>query len=161
MFTNRKVVPCGLAFSFLATTFIFGADKPKLPDGPGKAATITLCGTCHAAELVMNRRETIDGWNGVVEDMIRRGAKGSDDEFGEVVDYLVANFPKVTAAAKINVNKASAKDLASGLGITDDQAAAIVQHREAKGAFKSIEDLQKVPGIDSSVIEAKKSKLDF
>ena len=161
MLTIHRLVLCGGAFSLFATAIIFGADKPKLPEGPGKAATIKLCGSCHAAELVMNRRETIEGWSGVVEDMIRRGAKGSDDEFGEVVDYLAGNFPKSAAVAKINVNKAGAKDLASALGITDEQANAIVQYRETKGDFKSIEDLQKVPGIDASVIEAKKSKLEF
>ena len=72
----------------------------------GKAATVRLCGSCHAAEIVMSRRESREGWSGVVEDMILRGAKGSDDEFGEVVDYLVAHFPKGAPVPKINVNKA-------------------------------------------------------
>jgi competence protein ComEA len=158
--TWKLVLSCA-AFLLFAASTILAADKPKLPEGPGKAVTIKLCGSCHATELVMNRRETVDGWSAVIEDMIRRGAKGSDDEFGEVLDYLVANFPKTAAAPKINVNKAVAKDLATGLGITDAQAAAIVQYREANGNFKSVEDLQKVPGIDSSLIEAKKSKLEF
>ena len=61
---------------------------------PEKPLQYRLCGACHAAEIVMSRRESRDGWSGVVEDMIQRGAKGSDDEFGEVVDYLVAHFPK-------------------------------------------------------------------
>jgi competence protein ComEA len=109
----------------------------------------------------MNRRESFEGWNGVVEDMIRRGTKATDEEFGEVVDYLVAHFPKTAPIAKVNVNKADAKELVSSLGITDDHARKIVQHREAKGTFKSIEDLQKVPDIDIAAIEAKKNKLEF
>jgi competence protein ComEA len=143
---------------------LWGADKPKLPEGPGKAATVKLCGTtCHGPELVMNRRESVEGWSGVVEDMIRRGrgSKGSDEEFGEVVDYLVTHFPKTTPVAKVNVNKASANDLAAALAITGEQAAAIVEYRTSKGDFKSIEDLRKVPGIDAAVIDAKKDKLEF
>ncbi len=137
------------------------ADKPKLPDGPGKATTVKVCGLCHGAEIVMSRRESVDGWNAVVVDMIARGAQGTDDEFGEVVDYLAANFPKTAATPKINVNQAGAKSLATGLEITEKQAGAIVEYRETNGKFRSIEDLLRVPGIDSAAIAAKKSKLEF
>jgi len=138
-----------------------GADKPKLPDGPGKATTVKVCGACHAPELVMSRRETADGWNALVDDMVERGAKGTDEEFGEVVDYLVANFPKTAASAKINVNQASAKELGSGLGISEKQAHAVVEYRESKGKFKSIEDLLRVPEIDAASITANKNKIEF
>jgi competence protein ComEA len=149
------------AISVIAIS-LWAADKPKLPEGPGKAATVKLCGTtCHGPELVMNRRESVEGWSGVVEDMIRRGAKGSDEEFGEVVDYLVTHFPKTAPVTKVNVNKASANDLAAALAITGEQAAAIVEHRTSKGYFKSIDDLRKVPGIDAAVIDAQKDKLEF
>ena len=141
---------------------LWAADKPKLPEGPGKAATVKLCGTtCHGPELVMNRRESVEGWSGVVEDMIRRGAKGSEEEFGEVVDYLITHFPKTAPVTKVNVNKASANDIVAGLGMTAEQAAAIVEYRTSKGNFKSVEDLRKVPGIDAAVIDAKKDKLEF
>ena len=108
----------------------------------------------------MSRRESRDGWSGIVEDMIQRGMKGTDDEFAEIVDYLATHFPK-SSAAKINVNKATVKELASRLGLAEDQATAIVRYREANGDYKSVEDLQKVPGIDTAVIEAKKSRLSF
>ena len=44
------------------------------------------------------------------------------------------------------MNKADAEDIVAGLGVSDAHAAAIVKYRDEKGAFKSIEDLQKVPG---------------
>ena len=109
----------------------------------------------------MNRRESREGWSGIIEDMIRRGTKGTDEEFGEVADYLTEHFPKSKPLPRINVNKASAEELALGLYISNDQAAAIVSHREAKGDFKSIEDLKKVPGLDAAKVEAKKNRLDF
>lgn len=107
MLFHRKVSACILGASFFATVLAFSAataradkpETPKLPDGPGKETTVRVCGSCHAAEISANRRESVEGWNGIVADMIQRGAKGTDEEFGEVVDYLSKNFPK-TAKSK-------------------------------------------------------------
>src|SRR6266478_3057855 len=137
------------------------AQSLKLPEGAGMATTQKVCGSCHGAELVIGRQESREAWGAIVEDMIQRGAKGSDDEFYEVVDYLAANFSKSSPVVKINVNKATAKDLENALKMPAKQAAAIVQQREEKGDFKSLEDLEKVPGIDSAKIEANKKRLAF
>lgn len=146
---------------FVIGSIALAADKPTLPEGPGKATTQKVCGSCHAAELVMNRRESREGWSGVIEDMIRRGTKATDEEFGEVADYLVANFSRAVPLPTVNVNKAGAGELAIALAITDEKAAAIVQYREEKGAFQSIQDLQKVPGLDARAVEARKKRLTF
>ncbi len=148
-------------FIFAAGALAIAADKPQLPDAPGKATTQKVCGSCHAAELVMNRRESREGWSGIIQDMIMRGTKATDEEFGEVADYLVANFPRSKPLPKVNVNKAGAGELAIALGIADEKAEAIVKHREEKGDFKTIEDLQKVPGLDAKAVEAKKNRLVF
>ena len=132
-----------------------------MPDGPGKATTQKVCGSCHGAELVLGRQEDRDAWGGVVNDMIERGAKGTDDEFYEVVDYLATNFSKTSPVIKINVNKATAKDLEGALRLPEKQAAAIVHYREEKGDFKSIDDLKRVPGIDAGKIEANKNRLAY
>jgi competence protein ComEA len=67
---------------------------PQLPDGPGKATTQKICSGCHAAEIVIGRHETKDGWEQIVGKMVSNGANGTDDEFNEVIDYLAAHFPK-------------------------------------------------------------------
>src|SRR5580704_9668473 len=128
--SSRKAALLGGVLALSLSHSALGADKPKLPEGPGKATTVRVCGACHAPEIVMSRRESLDGWNAVVADMVDRGAKGTDDEFGEVVDYLAANFPNTAPAGKINVNQASAKELAVGLGISEKQSSAIVEYRE-------------------------------
>lgn len=58
----------------------------------------------------------------------------------------------------VNVNSASAKDLAASLpGIGDAKAKAIVDYRKKNGKFKSASDLAKVPGLgDKSVGNMKK-----
>jgi competence protein ComEA len=137
------------------------AQSLKLPDGPGKDVTQKVCGACHGAELVIGRQEERETWGAIVEDMIQRGATGTDDEMYQVVDYLATNFSKTSPVIKINVNKATAKDLQATLRLTDKQANAIVHQREEKGAFKSIDELEKVPGVDAAKIEASKNRLAF
>jgi competence protein ComEA len=159
MLTNAAI--CGVALWLCSIPKPAIAQTLKLPDGAGKATTQKLCGTCHAAELVIGRQETREGWGAVVENMIERGAKGSEDEFFDVVDYLANNFSKTSPVTKINVNKATAKDLENSLRIPEKQAAAIIHEREEKGDFKSVDDLIKVPGVDASKIEANKKRLAF
>ena len=79
-------------------------DKESLPDGPGKETTIKVCGKCHGMDVTVSRHESADGWNAIVLQMIKRGAKGTNDQFGEVVDYLAEHFPKSQAEPRIAVN---------------------------------------------------------
>jgi competence protein ComEA len=151
-----------MRFALLFTCCLAAAaaqDKPKLPDGPGKETMLRICGSCHGAEIVLGKRLTRDGWSQIVMNMIQRGAQGTDDEFADIVDYLTNTVS--VEAAKINVNKATAKQLQTGLEISDKDADAILQYRGANGSFKSIDDLKKVPGLDPAKIDAKKSKLAF
>jgi len=135
------------------------ADKPKLPDGPGKETMQRLCSSCHGPEIVLGKRLTRDGWSQIVLNMVQRGAQGTDDEFADIVDYLTNTVS--VEAAKINVNKATAKQLQTGLEISDKDADAILQYRQANGDFKTIDDLKKVPGLDAAKVDAKKAKLIF
>ena len=85
---------------------------------------------------------------------------GVMQEINAVLEYLVKHFP-AEEVPRINVNKAEAIDLESGLSLTRSEAAAIIQYRTQNGSFKSIEDLKKVPGVDAAKIEAKKDRLTF
>jgi competence protein ComEA len=145
---------------FCFASVLFGQTL-KLPDGPGKAVTQKVCGTCHGAEIVIGRQEERAAWGAIVEDMIQRGATGTDDEMYQIVDYLATNFSKSSPPIKISVNKATAKDLQATLRLTEKEATAIVQQRDANGAFKSLEQLEKVPGVDAKKIEASKNRLSF
>ena len=136
-------------------------EKPKLPDGQGKATTEKLCGTCHGVGIFINRRESREGWNGIIEDMLHRGMKGEDEDLGEVSDYLSQFLSKTAPGAKVNMNLGSAKAIMSTLGIPEAQATAIVKYRLANGKFNALEDLLKVPGLDAAAIESQKAKLDF
>lgn len=137
------------------------AQTLKLPDGPGKATTEKVCGACHGAEILIGRQESRDTWAAIVDDMIQRGATGTDEQFYEVVDYLSKSFSKTSPITKINVNEATAKDLEKALRLPEKQAVAIVHYRDEKGKFGSLDDLKKVPDVDVAKIEASKKRLAF
>ena len=157
----RKMAQSCAAICLLALPVYASAQDLKLPDAPGKATTEKVCGVCHGAELLIGRQETRDAWGAIVGEMVQRGAHGTDDELYTVVEYLATNLGKDSPAIKINVNKASAKDLERTLGLPEAQAAAIVHQRETKGDLKSIDELEKIPGIDAVRIEAGKKRIVF
>ena len=57
------------------------------------------------------------------------------------------------AFAKVNINTASVEELARLNGIGEAKAKAIVEYREANGAFASMEELVKVKGIGDKLLE--------
>ncbi|HEY2013691.1 MAG TPA: helix-hairpin-helix domain-containing protein [Bryobacteraceae bacterium] len=128
----------------------------SLPEGKGKAQFTRACGQCHGVDLVIKQNNTADGWAAIVDDMVSRGAQGSDDDFELVVKYLTAHF-----GPKVNLNKADAKRIASVLEIPETDAEAIVHYRETAGAFKDWRDLEKVPHIDIKKLEQEKDRIDF
>lgn len=65
-------------------------------------------------------------------------------------------------AEKLNINTASAEQIAATMtGIGDNKAKAIVEYRNTKGKFKSINDLENVAGIGSKTVEKNKDKISL
>lgn len=63
-------------------------------------------------------------------------------------------------AAPVNINTADAKTLETALvGVGSKTAKAIVDYRTKNGAFKSVEDLEKVKGIGPKLFEKNRSNL--
>jgi competence protein ComEA len=140
----------------LAALLIPAALAQELPDGPGKNALEKVCAKCHDLNQVIAKRRTAVEWDMILDKMITQGAEGTDTQFGEILDYLILNFRK-----PINVNLASAKSLEAELELSTKEAEAIVAYRERNGAFKSVEDLKKVPGLDAKKVEAARDWLAF
>jgi competence protein ComEA len=131
-----------------------------LPEGPGKVTTEKMCKPCHGLENVVRAGMTKDGWGKEVDEMVAKGANGTDGEIEQVIDYLAANFGP-SATKKVNVNKASPENLVTTLGLSSSDAAALVAYRNKSGKFKDIQDLTKVPGIDTRKIDAAKNRIEF
>ena len=60
---------------------------------------------------------------------------------------------------RININTASADELAQLKGVGEKKAALIIEFRETNGLFKLPEDFLKVPGIGPKTFEANKNRI--
>jgi competence protein ComEA len=88
--------------------------------------------------------------------MLQEEPDVTQPERDRIVDYLSRSFPK-----HVNVNTAASKEIETALELSPKDADAIVAYRQSKGAFKTVDDLKKVPGLDAAKIESNKSRLDF
>jgi len=149
----------GAAAAWLAGASTASA-QATLPEGPGKEQLVKICGQCHEPQRAASIRLTRDGWEATIGDMIARGAKGSDEDFQAILDYLSKNYLG-EAARPLNVNTATSIELESVLLLLRKEAAAVIAYREKNGLFKSVDDLKKVPGIDPQKIETQKDRLYF
>jgi competence protein ComEA len=142
----------GLAGALLASI----AAAQSLPDGPGKELVETICSECHEPTRVIGQQRTKADWQLKVTEMLQEDQDVTQIERDTIINNLAAHFPK-----KVNVNKAAAKELETGLELSSKEAEAIVRHREEKSGFKSVDDLKKVPGLDAAKVEARKERLEF
>ena len=133
---------------------------PELPAGAGKDTLVRVCSKCHSPDNVIANGQDRAGWEATITKMAGFGAVGTDDEFTEILDYLVKNFP-AGSSGPVNVNKATASQMESGLGLTVAEAEAVVDYRKKNGDFKTIDDLKKVPDVDAKKLDAKKDRLSF
>jgi len=133
------------------------SQQETLPPGPGRDITLKVCSGCHQPGIVASLRLTREGWSAVVKDMVKEGAKGTDAEIAQVIDYLSTNFLGETARP-INLNTAPAIDLESVAGLLRSEARALIAFRE-KTPCKSLDDLKNVPGLDFKKILAAKDRV--
>jgi competence protein ComEA len=132
-----------------------------LPDGPGKDIILRACVGCHKAEELTVYRFTRDEYQTIVYRMGDRGAQATRAELDIVAAYMFAHFPKIEDATKINVNKATAQEIASGLALTNEEAEAVVKYRERHGDYHAWGDLLIIYGVDGKKIAAAKDKISF
>ena len=127
----------------------------RFPETTGKSALLKVCSNCHTAESVIQTLRTRQEWSDVIDQMAHFGAEASEQEFDQILTYLVKHF------SPIKVNKAAAKDLEAALDVPAGVAEAIVTRRTDSGDFKTLDDLQKVPGLDAAKIETQKTRIVF
>ncbi|MGA3203891.1 MAG: helix-hairpin-helix domain-containing protein [Bryobacteraceae bacterium] len=130
---------------------LFAGLAQDLPDGPGKETVLKICRDCHDLDTITAENRTKEGWKKTVAKMGDRGAEGTDEQFEAVVVYLTKYF------GRINVNTATAEEIAAGLDFSAKEAESIVQYREKNGAYKNWKDLNAV--IDAAKVEARKNHI--
>lgn len=140
----------------LVAIILSAANGDDLPEGKGKAVLLRMCSDCHGLDQVTSNKYPKKQWTYVVDDMVSRGAQGSEEDVNSVIGYLSRNFGK-----PLNINTSTAKEIEAGLSFTPAQSELIVQYRTEKGAFKTYEDLLKVPGLDAELLEEQKKNILF
>jgi competence protein ComEA len=128
----------------------------SLPEGPGKELVDVICTSCHTTERLLTKQWTKPEWQAKVLEMLQEEPDVTQPERDKIVDYLARSFPK-----HVNVNTAASKEIETTLEISTREADAIVGYRAEKGAFKTVDDVKKVPGVDSAKIESAKNRLEF
>ena len=64
-----------------------------------------------------------------------------------------------TAAAVVNINTATKEELTTIKGIGDKRAQEIIDYRKKNGDFKSVDELEKVPGIGPGTMKQIRSQV--
>jgi DNA uptake protein ComE-like DNA-binding protein len=108
----------------------------------------------------------------MVNQMVTRGAQIPDNEIPIMIEYLAANFnlssppPAENASASsgpklINVNVATAKQLAFAFGLTGEEADAVLEYREHHGKIRNWAALIRMPGVPATKFKDKKSLIRY
>ncbi|HXJ40345.1 MAG TPA: helix-hairpin-helix domain-containing protein, partial [Bryobacteraceae bacterium] len=62
---------------------------------------------------------------------------------------------------RVNVNTATASQIAPVLGVSETVAQGVVDYRARHGSFTSLEELKKVPGIEAARLLARHDRIAF
>jgi competence ComEA-like helix-hairpin-helix protein len=130
-------------------------EKAAQPEAKAQALVQRMCVSCHELDTVTAERRTQIGWQQNVEDMVSRGAQGSDQEMAELVAYLTKYY------GKINVNTATVEQLRAFLELTEKEAQAIASYRDRNGKFKNIDQLKAVPNVNAGKLQEKRDLIAF
>ena len=148
------------AFALIFGLTPIASAQDTLPEGPGKAQTLNVCGTCHEAAKATSVRLTREGWIETIDRMKAFGASGSDEDFAAVLEYLATHF-KGDVVRPLDMNTAESIDLESVLQLLRRESKVVLDYRTKRGPFKSLDDLK---GLDPAIfkkIEAKKDRIVF
>jgi competence protein ComEA len=130
------------------------SQKASGDDAADRAAFEAVCGSCHPVSMASDLRSESE-WKETIEVMVKAGAKGTDEQFEAVRRYLRQNLTNV------NVNTATAAEIAPVLAVSEATARDIVKRRTEKGNFRTIDELKQIPGVDAVKLEARKDRIVF
>lgn len=134
--------------------------QDTLPEAPGKAQTLNLCGTCHEAAKATSVKLTRDGWIETIGRMKAFGAGGSDEDFAAVLEYLATHF-QGDVVRPLDMNTAESIDLESVLQLLRRESKEVLDYRSKRGHFTSLDDLKSLDPAIFKKIESRKDRIVF
>jgi competence protein ComEA len=154
-FVSNPILPACMGGVLLVAALCAAAQRPPDPSLARESQSLkAVCAKCHNLQLVMDTPRSYDDWHDTVQQMVDRGANGTDEQFDDIMDYL---HRTVTT---INVNTAVADELKIVLKVPETTAQAIIARRSTQ-KFTGLADLKSVPGVDASTVDAKARLIFF
>jgi competence protein ComEA len=93
--------------------------------------------------------------------MAQKGVSAPTEQFDAVAAYMAKNFGKEEDTTKLNMNKAKPEEIVQVIGLTPDEAQALVTYREKHGDYREWGEMLVVYGVDGRKLEAAKDKMTF
>jgi competence protein ComEA len=156
--SNPILPTCMGGVLLVAVLFAAAQTAEVAPPGPHLAregqSLKAVCAKCHNLQLVMDTPRSYGDWHDTVQQMVDRGASGTDEQFDDIMDYLHRTM------TTINVNTAVADELEIVLNVPDTTAQAIIARRGTQ-KFTGLADLKAVSGVDASTVNAKARLIFF
>jgi hypothetical protein len=112
-----------------------------------------VCTRCHSPEMFLHSRSWSQ-WQGIFNQMSGYGAAATEEQWDHIHKYFQHSL------TFIDVNHADEDELSAVLGVDEKTAIAIVQRRTDR-RFATAADLEAVPGVDKSRVQAIAPRLLF
>jgi len=163
---RTALVASGVVLWATAVAWASHGGQPASPPPAGPAAAVhseveppenfrRVCIRCHTSDRVVQGRRFRSQFEELIEQMIARGAVVNDEDYEVIIKYLVTEF------GRVDVNKATAADLAEVLHLEPADAAAIVAARKTAGRFADFEALIAAPGVPVDALKKRRDALFF
>ena len=111
--------------------------------------------------MLLGQKRTETDWKRTVARMATKGVPGTPEQFDAIAAYMAKNFGKTEDSSKLNVNKAGVEELVSVIGLTPEEAKALIAFRNKHGDFREWGDMLVIYGVDGEKIAAAKDKMSF
>jgi hypothetical protein len=89
--SNPMLPACMGGVLLVATLFTAGGSAENAPPNPRLAredqALKAVCAKCHNLQIVMDTPRSYDDWHDTVQQMVDRGASGTDEQFDDIMDW--------------------------------------------------------------------------
>jgi competence protein ComEA len=145
---------------FLAVISSAYAQK-DFPDAPAKEYVNRICLQCHQPAQLLGTRKTESDWKATVARMSQKGVPAPAEQYDAIAAYMAKYFLKEEDHTKINMNKAKPDEIVAAIGLTPEEANALVTYREKHGDYREWGEMLVVYGVDGRKLEAAKDKMSF
>jgi competence protein ComEA len=135
--------------------------QKDFPEAPAKEYVAKICLQCHEPAQLLGQRKTESDWKSTVARMAQKGVPAPAEQYDAVAAYMAKYFAKEEDRTKINMDKAKADEIVAAIGLTPEEANALVTYREKHGDYREWGEMLVVYGVDGRKLQANKDKMSF